>query len=322
MSTPRFDLVDIVQTIRKRFRFVMIVTLVAAVIGVAFHYLGKKEFTAKAEFFVSNPLLTDRNTIYGGADSRIDYFGDEDDVDRVLALAESDTVIMKVLLESGLAHEMDKDLIDARNIFEMKQYYRRHFEIKRTEYTMVEISFTDKDPIRAARIANMIVNTIEQAYRSFYNTRRTNIFASLTKKYAEQDSMINVFTDTLAKIRDRTGIYDLVSPNRNNIINGTINPRGVASGRDIEVIQNIEALKDGMVIDQSRIASLLQQFTTGTGAQELEMFQVISRARQPIVPKGLTGLMTLIASCLIGFFFSVFFILITTYYKKIVAVER
>jgi capsular polysaccharide biosynthesis protein len=322
MSTPRFDLVDIVQTLRKRFAFIMIVTFVAAVIGVAFHYLGKKEFAAKAEFFVSNPLLTDRNTIYGGADSRIDYFGDEDDVDRVLALAESDTVIMKVLLESGLAHEMDKDLIDARNIFEMKEYYRRHFEITRTEYTLVEVSFTDKDPIRAARITNIIVSTIEQAYRSFYNTRRTNIFASLTKKYTEQDSMINVFTDTLAKIRDRTGIYDLVSPNRNNIINGTINPRGSASGKDIEVIQNIEALKDGMVIDQSRIASLLQQFTTGTGAQQLEMFQVISRARQPIVPKGLTGMMTLIASCMIGFFFSVFFILITTYYKKIVAVER
>ena len=144
MSNPRFDLVDIVQTIRKRFRFVIIATCVAAIIGVIFYFVKDKEFTAKAQFFVSNPLMSDRNTLYGGADSRMDYFGDEDDVDRVLALAESDTVIMKVLDQSGLAHEMDKDLIDPKNIDDMKKVYMSNVKIKRTEYTMVEIQFTDE----------------------------------------------------------------------------------------------------------------------------------------------------------------------------------
>ncbi|MBL7720198.1 MAG: hypothetical protein JNL72_15280 [Flavipsychrobacter sp.] len=322
MSTPGFDLVDIVQTLRKRFRFILVVTAIAGAIGVALHLMRKKEFTATAQFFVSNPLLSDRNTIYGGVDSRLDYFGNEDDVDRIIALAESDTVVMKVLLETNLAHEMDKDLIDARNIHDMKSYFRRHMNIKRTEYTLVEISFTDKDPIRAARIANSIVVTLEQAYRAFYNANRANICLALTKKYAEQDSAIRVFTDTLAVLRDRTGIYDLLSPNRNNVINGTITPKGNASGKDIEVIQNIEAIKDGMVIDQSRLSTLIQQFTTGTGRQDMSMFQVISRARQPIVPEGLNGVMTLIVSCMLGFFFAAIFVLIATYYKALIAVQR
>jgi uncharacterized protein involved in exopolysaccharide biosynthesis len=322
MSTPRFDLVDIVQTIRKRFRLVIIVTLVAAVIGVAFHFLRKKEFTAKAQFFVSNPLLSDRNTLYGGPDSRLDYFGDEDDVDRVLALSESDTVIMKVLDQTGLAHEMDKDLIDPKNINDMKEYFMEHMKIKRTEYTMVEVSFSDKSPQRAASIANATVRVIEEAYRSFYNSRRQNIFNSLSKKFAEQDSAIVVLTDTLAVIRDRSGIYGLISPNRLNMVTSSVSGKGGAIGKDIEVIQNIEAIKDGLVIDQTRIASLLQQFSTGTGDMEMELFQTISRARQPIVPNGLSGLLTLIASCLIGFFFSCIYILLSTYYRVLIAVER
>lgn len=322
MSSPRFDLVDIVQTIKKRFRFVVIVTIVAAVIGLAFHFLRKKEFTAKAQFFVSNPLLSDRSTLYGGADSRLDYFGDEDDVDRVLALAESDTVILKVLDQSGLAHEMDKDLIDPKNIHDMKEVYLNHIKVTRTEYTLIEVSFTDVSPQRAAKVANTIVRVMEETYRTFYNTRRNNIFNSLSKKFAQQDSAIRVLTDTLALLRDRSGIYDLVSPNRLNMINGSIHGKGGAMGKDLEVIQNIEAIKDAYVIDQTRISSLLQQFSTGTGQMELELFHIISNARQPIVAKGPNGMLTLIISCMIGFFFSCIYILLATYYKVLIAVER
>ena len=322
MSNPRFDLVDIVQTIRKRFRFVIIATCVAAIIGVIFYFVKDKEFTAKAQFFVSNPLMSDRNTLYGGADSRMDYFGDEDDVDRVLALAESDTVIMKVLDQSGLAHEMDKDLIDPKNIDDMKKVYMSNVKIKRTEYTMVEIQFTDESPQRAARVANTIVKVIEEAYRSFYNTRRANIFSSLSKKFAEQDSAIRVMTDTLAKLRDRSGIYDLVSPTRLNMVTSAVSSRGGNIGMDLEVIQNIEALKDATVIDQTRIASLMQQFSTGTGKDDLELLHVISNARQPIRAKGPNGLMTLIISCMVGFFFSCIYVLLSSYYRVIISVER
>lgn len=322
MSTPRFDLIDIVQTIRKRFRFILIVSVIAAIIGVVIHFTRKKEFMATAQFFVSNPLLTDRNTIYGGADSRLDYFADEDDVDRVMALAESDTVIMQTLLETNLAHEMDKDLIDARNVHDMKSYFKEHVKIKRTEYTMMEVSFIDKDPIRAARIANAYVDVIEQAYRRFYTARRLDMYNALVKKYSEQDSSINMLTDTLAKLRDRTGIYDLMSPNRNNIINGSVKFGPGTTGKDIEVIQNIEAIKDNTVMDQARLSSLLQQFNTGTGREDMKMFSIISKARQPIVPKGPGGLMTLIIAGMLGFFFSVLYVLIATYYKVILAVER
>lgn len=322
MSTARFDLIDIVQTIRKRFKFILIVSIIAAVIGAIFYFTRKKEFKATAQFFVSNPLLSDRNSIYGGADSRMDYFANEDDVDRVTALAESDTVILQTLHETNLAHDMDKDLIDAKNIHEMKTYFKEHVNIKRTEYTMMEVSFIDKDAIRAARIANAYVDVIEKAYRRFYTSRRTNMLDVLTKKYAEQDSTINVLTDTLAKLRDRTGIYDLMSPNRNNIINGTVKTGGGATGKDIEAIQNIEAIKDNTVIDQARISSLLNQFSTGTGQEDLKLFSIISKARQPIVPKGPSGPMTVIIAGLLGLFFAVLYVLIATYYKTIISVER
>src|ERR1700748_2230396 len=109
MATPRFDLVDVVQTIRNRRKFVLIVTLVAAVIGGVFYLVKQKKYKAETEFLVTNPLFGDRNNIYGDV-RLIDYFGDEDDVDRVLALAQSDTVQDAIIRQAHLPQVYHLDI--------------------------------------------------------------------------------------------------------------------------------------------------------------------------------------------------------------------
>lgn len=324
MSSPRFDLVDIVQTIRKHRRFVLIVTTIALVVGVLFFLTRKKAYTSEAQFFVSNPLMSDRNSLYGGSDARLDYFADEDDIDRVIALAESDTVVVEVIKRSGLDATNKLNVNDPKELNKLKNIYLKNLKVKRTEYTMMEVTYTDPEPDQAAKVANVAVQVIENAYRSFYNTRRSGIFASLQKKFNEQDSVVRVLTDTLAKLRDESGIYDLISPNRNNLVTSAVVSRnpGPGMGIYVEQIQNVEAIKDGIVIDQTRITTLLQQFSTGTNSDELKLFHIISTARPPLEPKGPGIVIIAIASILLGFFFSVIYILLTTYYKILVRTER
>src|SRR5690606_17135900 len=111
MSNPRFDLVDIIRVIDRRKRFVFIVTGACLLIGLLFHYLREKKYEAKTAFFVSNPIYADRSSMFAGADSRYtDYFGDEDDIDRVIALSESDTIITQVIRNAGLDRAYDLSL--------------------------------------------------------------------------------------------------------------------------------------------------------------------------------------------------------------------
>ena len=324
MSTPRFDLVDIVQTIRKQRRFVLIITAVALVIGAVFFFTRKRAYTSESEYFVSNPLLSDRNSLYGGSDSRLDYFADEDDVDRVIALSESDTVVVEIIRKAGLDAANKLDMNNPKELNKLKGMYLANLQVKRTEYTMMRVAYTDADPQMAAKVANITVQVLENAYRSFYNSRRSGIYVSLQKKFSEQDSIVRALSDTLAVLRDKSGIYDLISPNRNNLVTSNIVSRGAGPGTGlyVEQIQNIEAIKDGVVMDQTRITTLLQQFSTGTNADELKLFHVISTARPPLNPKGPGFVIVAIASILLGLFFSVMYILLTTYYKILVRTER
>ena len=126
MSTTRFDLVDIIRIVERRKRFIIIVTLAALVLGLVFHLFRAKQYEAKAAFFVSNPIYSDRSNIFAGADSRYtDYFGDEDDIDRVIALSESDTITTQIIRNSGFdkANKLDLNNPDERN--RLKQLFKK-----------------------------------------------------------------------------------------------------------------------------------------------------------------------------------------------------
>jgi uncharacterized protein involved in exopolysaccharide biosynthesis len=104
MSSPRFDLVDVVQTLRRRFGFIVIVTIITAALGAASYLLGKKEYKAKASFLMANPVYTDRNNLFQDRQIQfVDYFAGDNDVDRLVTLAESDTVRFLVAERLNLA---------------------------------------------------------------------------------------------------------------------------------------------------------------------------------------------------------------------------
>ena len=140
MTNPRFDLVDIIRIIERRRRFVITVTLICLASGVLFYLVRQKKYEATVAFFVSNPILTDRSNIFAGADSRYtDYFGDEDDIDRVIALAESDTVVIQTIKNSGLDKAYDIDLSDPNERSKIKSRFSKNLEVKRTEYKLLEL---------------------------------------------------------------------------------------------------------------------------------------------------------------------------------------
>lgn len=322
MSTPRFDLVDITQTLRKRRRFILIATVIALALGGVFGLIKKKKFVGKTEFLVSNPLYSDRVNMFGASTNKMDYFGDEDDIDKVLALGESDTVMLDVIKGAGIDKWYKLDLSDRKQYNKLREMYHKQMDLKRTETRMMELTYIDEDPERAAMVANEAEKDLEHAYRGIYNTMRANVHNSLKAKMVEQDSIINALTDTLARLREESGIYDVISPNRDNIMMGAVRGNGKNLGKNIELIQNYESLKDMTVSDRAKISSLLQQYSTGVDSGQISFFQVTSSAKPPVEPKGPGMFIILATSLFLGFFFSCVYILLTTYYRELIAVER
>lgn len=324
MSTPRFDLVDVTQTLSKRFKTIIIISVISAVLGAAFYLISKREYKAEATFLMANPLYTDRNNIFQDKQINfVDYFAGDDDVDRLETLAESDTIKFAVAQKLNLAEAYKLDVSKPKDMNKLKNIFKDNYKVTRSEYNGCTIYYTDTDPKRAADVANESVRTIEEIFRNYYVDQRKRVVNSLQIRINDMDSTVASLTDTLAYLRGTYHIYDLISPARKAATSTSIKSDGSAGfGKALEQIQSIEALKDQLVTDRAHYTSLLNEYLTSTNTDRISLLYSVVSARVPAVPKSPGLILTTIACAMIGFFFSSLYILISTYYRLLIAVER
>jgi uncharacterized protein involved in exopolysaccharide biosynthesis len=322
MTNISFDLVDILRTIQKQKRFIIIVTIAGIALACAFLAIKKKKYKAEARFFVNNPLYGDRSTLFRSVDTRyVDYFGGDDDVDKILALASSDTVRNRIIRECDFHIVYKKDINNPKEYAALMSIFKKNFNIKRTEYKDVEISYVDYDAQTAANVTNTSVRVLEETYRQYYNYIKNGIYKSIDDQVLKLDSSIASLTDTLANMRDQYGIYSIISPARQNVITSDIKGGGKGYGRAIEEIQNVESIKDQLVADRAHYISALNEFHATTNSA-MDFLKVITRALPPVNAAGLGATLTIVAAALLSFFFSTLYVLMMAYYRKLNAVER
>ncbi|GAA4465383.1 hypothetical protein GCM10023093_17490 [Nemorincola caseinilytica] len=322
MTNISFDLIDVIRTIQKQKRFIIIVTLAGMALAGAALLVKKKKYKAEARFLVNNPLYGDRHTLFRSYETRyVDYYGGDDDVDKIMALAASDTVRDRIIRNCDFDKIYKREINTAKGHDELMMIFNKNFNIKRTEYKDVQVSYTAYRPEDAAGVANMAVKVLEETYRSYYTNVKTGIYRSIGDQKLKLDSAIAALTDTLAAMRDQYGIYAILSPTRKDVINGDLKGGGKGYGRAIEEIQNIESVKDQLVTDRAHYISMLNEFDATTNSA-MGYLKVITRALPPTNPAGLGTAITLVAAALLSFFFSTLYVLIMAYYRKLNAVER
>ncbi len=320
MTAPSFNLVEIIRILLKQKRLIILITVLAVALGGVFMLVKKKKYKAEARFFVNNPLYGDRNTLFRTSEQRyVDYFGGDDDLDKITALGNSDTVMDRII------RNCDFDKIykfgDMNNDTSHAMYmstFEKNFNLKRTEYKDIVVSYTAYRPEDAANVANMSVKVLEETFRHYYTSMKEGMAKSINDKVKQLDSSISSLTDTLANLRDKYGIYNIISPDRHNITSGDMKGGGKGYGKGMEEIQNIESIKDQLVTDRSHYISLLNEYSAASGSS-MEYLKLITRALPPTSPTGPSMRMVLIVSGMLGLFFSMIYVLMIEYFRRLKA---
>lgn len=308
MSNPRFDLVDIVQTLRSRKKLLLIAVLVSALLGGLFYVVGPKSYKAEADFIISNPLFADRNNLYRNRDTRfIDYFGGDDDLDRVLVIANSDTLRNVVADRLNLwdAYKLKKD--DPKDQLKMKEIFKDKFKMERTEYTTGKVYFKDKDAVRSAAVVNTAIEVSESIFRSYYLKMKNNIANSVEQNILQIDNRI------AALVAEQVALSE-AKP---------------ASGNKVDYIllqdkmSELSVMKNQLVQDKARNISALNEMLTGADSSDKSRYlQVITPATPPVKPAGIGLLFTVLGAAFFGLFFVSIYMLIVSYYRLIINTER
>lgn len=297
-DTAGYDLIDMVRTLRRRLGFILVFTGLAMAGALAGWLMREKSYKARSEFFISNPLYADRNNLFRTDQAAfISYFGTEDDIDKVMAIAKSEKLEGRVIETTQLAKLYNLDTAKASDANKLGALWMKRFDAKRTEYQNMSITYTDPDPKVAAYVTNEAVKEIENMYSGYYTTLRQHVYNSLSDKVRETDSMIQGIAAQLSALPG-TGIENNIESSK------------------------FKATYDQLIKDRAKYVSLQGEFSTGTRDGELPLINVLTQAQPPTTPDGLGLGLTLFAALMVGLFFSVLMVLLRGYYSVLEAQKK
>jgi len=316
MPDPHYDTFNLLQRILVKKKIIINITVVAVIFGCISYIIIPRKYKAETILILKNPLYADRNNIYNTETKFLDYVANDEDVDRLFSLAASDSLLNNIISIMHLATVYQYDSTSPEQIMRLKKYFKQNLNITRNEYKNIVVSYKDKDPVRAAAIANLTTNLLDHALRNFYNGMREAMYQSVMNRIHSEDSAIAVLTDTLINLRETYGIYDIISPARNNLMLSNMEGEGREHfGKGIEWIQNIESVKDELVSDRAKHITLANQYATSTHIDEMPLAHIIQTAKPPLKYWFRDLLFTVCISAFLGFLISSVYVLLAGYYN-------
>jgi hypothetical protein len=253
-DTPiKFDLIELIKVGLRWKKFILGFAIIAS-LGMAIYALNLKNiYRSYTVFFPSNALIGSRDNLFRTEiQDAIDQVGLENEVDRAVVVANSAPII------SGLIDKFRMDTIykidikrDSKGKQKLYKKFAKNYNVTRGPYGQIEMTFSDNNGQLCADILNEAIISIQDKYRYFYTNSSQGISDALVAQAVKIDSTIAKFTDSLVVIREKYGIYDIISPGRKADIHVQSK-----SARGIEEVQNVEELKDQFVRDRAKFASL------------------------------------------------------------------
>ncbi|MDX1942357.1 MAG: Wzz/FepE/Etk N-terminal domain-containing protein, partial [Saprospiraceae bacterium] len=147
-------LLGVVQTLWKWRRPILIVTL-SAVIGTAIISLFLPNyFKATTIFLAASPDMAKPELLFGQGNLYRNEYGNANDVDRLLTIAESSELVVFLVDSFKLYDHYKIDRENPRAPFKVQEKFFSLYKIEKTKRDAIELSVEDKDRLLAPRIAN------------------------------------------------------------------------------------------------------------------------------------------------------------------------
>lgn len=169
-------------------------------------------YRATTTFFAASPDQTRPELIYSqGVSMRTEYFGNANDIDRMLTIAESNDLLTFLVDSFDLYAHYKIDSGHYKAPFYMREQFFSLYQVKKTKRDAMEVSVEDTDPELAARIANASRDKIEQIARSLIRESQAQTIKTYQENIEHKERLLMAIGDSVARARSRYGVYNAVA---------------------------------------------------------------------------------------------------------------
>jgi tyrosine-protein kinase Etk/Wzc len=203
------SLLGVLKTIFKWKKQILWVCVIAGVGSILISLLMSNYYEAKTTFIAVSPDQAKPESLYGTGQLKTEYYGNENDIDRLLTIAESNELINFIIDSFHLYEHYDINPDRPKAAFKVREEFLSLYEVKKTKRDAIQLSVEDKDKTLAAAMANAARNRIGEQARALILSGQNKTINSYQENINNKSRQLEVLSDSLVQIRKRYGIYNL-----------------------------------------------------------------------------------------------------------------
>jgi uncharacterized protein involved in exopolysaccharide biosynthesis len=209
MKENNDNLLDVLRTLFRWKRQIIGIVL-AAGIGTAIISLFLPNYYKGVTVFLAvSPDQAKPEALFGDGQVLTEYFGNENDIDRLLTIAQSGELLNFMVDSFRLFRHYEIDSTQKRADFKVRTKFLSLYEIEKTKRDALELSIEDKDPELSAQMANTARRKIAEMARRLIREGQLRTIESYQENIRNKEELLRVLGDSLISKRKRYGIYNI-----------------------------------------------------------------------------------------------------------------
>lgn len=353
------NLLGILKTLYKWKKAIIVTCLLAGIGSSIIVLLLPVYFKASTTFIVASPDQAKPEILFSQGNLEPELFGNTNDIDRVLTIAESNELIDFLIDSFQLYQHYDIDPDGPKAAYYVKQVFFDLYDIKKTKRDALQLNMEDRDPERAASMAKAAREKIGQITQRILKQSQKKTIDAYQNDIRSKEKYLKVMGDSLATLRDSFGIYnqdaqteeitaqlgkaeskltfnkaklELLQTKRNARPDTLRNVQARVAGLEEEVVflkSKLKRFNAGMVpvsiverqyfeanLSLGAVQEKLKQYETAYQSPIYTLL-VIEDADVPIIKSRPKRTITVLASTMVAFIFSIIGVLLFDAYKEI-----
>jgi tyrosine-protein kinase Etk/Wzc len=168
----------------KRRKVIGLFTGVAAVLAVVISFLLTPLYRSTAIVFPAATSTVSFSEQRNAKASSMD-FGEEEQAEQLVQILQSSRIRDQIVDQFDLMQHYEIDGADKNKYFKLVKEYNNHFFFVRTRFGSIQIDVLDRDPVKAADMANKIVELVDSVKNNMVAERTLPAYA-INKRKKEQ----------------------------------------------------------------------------------------------------------------------------------------
>lgn len=202
------NLIDVIGTM-FRYKNLILKTCGAAILGtVIISLLLPVYYKSTTTFYAASTDLSNPDKLFGNGQADSEYYGNAEDIDRILTIAQGGEVLNYLVDKFNLYEHYDIDSTSVKAKYAIALHFNDLYNVEKTKFDAIELSIEDENPIIASEIANAARMKIEEISTRLIKDSQKQQLETFENSIADSENMLIALSDSLVKLRSKYGIYD------------------------------------------------------------------------------------------------------------------